>query len=260
VSTHRALSILVAGAAPGLADPAVRADEVYANLTTRIGTVHPFLAQGQANSEEHGNTVTLGGTARVVSQVAVRLRIGDFGPATFQLRARLYANDGPGGTPGTRLWQSAPIGQVTDSGSDTTHTLAVPNIPVPGSLTWTIQITDRQISQAPLGPPHFNPPTIGAAAFGFWRRTGPGPADWELTGLAEPPFGARISAVACRADWDHNGAVNPADVAAMVNSWSIGLGNGQLTGDFDASGASEPSDVAAFVAAWFADVSAGCGT
>lgn len=253
---QRIISVIAAG---GALISSTRADIVYNNTTTRVGTVHELLAQGQANSEEHGNAITLAGSARAASQVMLRTRIGDFGAASFQARIRFYANDGPGGRPGTLLWQSAPINQVIDSGSDTTNIFAVPNITVPNTFTWTIQVSNRQVSQAPMGPAHYNPPTVGSAGFGYWRRTGPGPADWELIGPAEPPFGAQVAAVACRGDWDHNGVVTPSDVAAMVNSWFIGLGNGQLSGDFDGNGASQPADVAAFVAAWIADLTGGCG-
>lgn len=62
----------------------------------------------------------------------------------------------------------------------------------------------------------------------------------------------------CPADWDGNGQVQPADVAAFVNTWFAALGSGTLAGDFDNNGLLQPADVAAFVNAWFAALSTGC--
>lgn len=62
----------------------------------------------------------------------------------------------------------------------------------------------------------------------------------------------------CRADFNCDGLITPADIAAFVNAWSTSLSSGTLGGDFDTSGAVTPADVAAFVAAWFNAVSNGC--
>jgi carboxypeptidase A2/carboxypeptidase A1 len=62
----------------------------------------------------------------------------------------------------------------------------------------------------------------------------------------------------CPGDWDRDGAVLPADLAAFVNAWIADLAAGTLVTDTDASGDVTPADVAAFVAAWFASVSGAC--
>ena len=62
----------------------------------------------------------------------------------------------------------------------------------------------------------------------------------------------------CRADWDASGRIEPADVAAFVNSWYSGLTQHTLSGDFDRNGAIEPADVAVFISTWFAALSIGC--
>src|SRR5262249_20261671 len=54
----------------------------------------------------------------------------------------------------------------------------------------------------------------------------------------------------CPADYDGNGVVQPADVAAFVNVWASSLAAGTLDGDFDGNGAVQPADVAAFINAW----------
>lgn len=65
-------------------------------------------------------------------------------------------------------------------------------------------------------------------------------------------------AVPCPADYDNDGLIAPADVAAFVNAWLTSLQNGTLTGDFDGNGAVQPADVAAFVSSWSAALSTGC--
>ena len=62
----------------------------------------------------------------------------------------------------------------------------------------------------------------------------------------------------CPADYDNNGAIEPADVAAFVNVWFTSLTGGTLAGDYDNNGAVEPADVAAFVNAWFTALTVGC--
>jgi hypothetical protein len=66
------------------------------------------------------------------------------------------------------------------------------------------------------------------------------------------------SAATCPADYDHNGHIEPADVAAFVNTWFTSLQSGTLAGDFDGNGRIEPADVAAFVNAWFAALTTPC--
>jgi hypothetical protein len=63
---------------------------------------------------------------------------------------------------------------------------------------------------------------------------------------------------ACPVDWDVNGAIQPADVAAFIAAWVASLQGGSLAGDFNGDGAVLPSDVAAFVNAWFDRLANGC--
>jgi subtilisin-like proprotein convertase family protein len=62
----------------------------------------------------------------------------------------------------------------------------------------------------------------------------------------------------CPADFDGNGAIQPADVAGFVNLWFASLQQGTLAGDFDGNAAITPADVAALVNAWFVSLAAGC--
>jgi hypothetical protein len=62
----------------------------------------------------------------------------------------------------------------------------------------------------------------------------------------------------CRGDWNGDGSLTPADVAAFVNDWSSSLTTGTLLGDFDGNGSVVPADVAAFVSQWSSDLSGSC--
>lgn len=82
----------------------------------------------------------------------------------------------------------------------------------------------------------------------------------EGNGCVDWGGGGTISAcpAPCPVDWDHNGAIEPADAAAFVTAWFTSLQTGTLTGDFDASGAVEPADVSLFINRWFAALTTGC--
>jgi hypothetical protein len=62
----------------------------------------------------------------------------------------------------------------------------------------------------------------------------------------------------CPADFNQNGTLEPADVAAFVAAWSVGLQTGSLLADFDGNGILSPADVSSFVNAWAAAVANGC--
>lgn len=62
----------------------------------------------------------------------------------------------------------------------------------------------------------------------------------------------------CPADFDRDGSIAPADIAAFVNGWLTSLQGGTTAGDFDGNGAVQPADIAAFVNAWFGALSGGC--
>lgn len=227
---------------------------VYQNTSNPSGVVNALLTIGQANSTEHGNTVTVAGTERIVTNVTVNLRILGAGVATFNRELRLYRNDGPNGRPGTLLWASGPLFGVIDSGAPIPYSFAVPNIAVGGSFTWTIQITNRQSNQAQMGPNEYNPPSVGSAPFGYWRRTGLGPDDWEFTGQDEAPFGARIDAVACptprNGDVNGDGIANGRDIAEFTQAAisASSAVNQICAADFSDNGLIDAGDVSGLIA------------
>lgn len=62
---------------------------------------------------------------------------------------------------------------------------------------------------------------------------------------------------ACPADWNRDGQVSPADVAAFVNAWFADLGAGTHFCDLDDDFVSTPADIAAFVSLWAQAIATG---
>jgi len=239
---------------PVLVGSALHAAVVYQNTSTPTGVVNALLPAGQTNSTEHGNTVTVAGTERILTNVTVHLRILGAGVASFNRELRLYRNDGMAGMPGTLLWASGQMFSVIDSGAPIPYSFAVPNVVVGGSFTWTIQITNRQTNHAQMGPYEYNPPTIGSAPFGYWRRTGPGLDAWEFTGQGEAPFGARIDAAACptprNGDVNGDGIPNGRDIAEFTHAALSGSSAALHTcaADFNDNGLIDTEDVVGLTA------------
>jgi hypothetical protein len=90
----------------------------------------------------------------------------------------------------------------------------------------------------------------------------PGTYSWELVGnLVSLGFyctGHQVFTVHCRADFDLDGALTPADVSSFIATWFADIQNGTLQADFDGSGVVDPADVSLFAATLFDQVANGC--
>lgn len=193
---------------------------VFNNTTNPTGMVNVLLGPGQVDSLEHGSQVTLAGHERIVTNFAMRMRVQGGGACTFDMQVRFYKNDGPDDSPGTLLWDNGIMPMIIDSGADFTYNFAVPNVRVPGTFTWSVQVFGREGNMSSMGPAEYNPPTVGSAPFGFWRNnTASRGANWEYTGLNEPPFSARVDANPIPGDVNHDGLVNVDDLLAVINDW-----------------------------------------
>lgn len=154
------------------------AGTIYDNTTTLRGEFG--FSQKQLGGEVHA-----AGTDRLVTDLFIGMyRKGDPGPADMQ--ARLYANDGLGGNPGTLLWQSPLLQNVHLSSGIDLIDFSVPMVLVPDTFTWTVQFSN--LTTAVLLPT-FDPPTIGDSL-----------ANWEGNGtvwaqVPRSPFEARVEAV-----------------------------------------------------------------
>jgi hypothetical protein len=117
---------------------------------------------------------------------------GNFTPSGGEFaRLRFYENDGPGlyKQPGTLLFDS---GDFSIAPGYQTKRLTGLSVPLPDSLTWTVQFTGLSGQTGNRAGLVFRqPPTIGWSYDDFWERSG---GDWELLGWNGRPvanFAAR---------------------------------------------------------------------
>ena len=93
-------------------------------------------------SPQLGDEVTAApGTARAVTELNMGFT-SQGSPLTANLQAFLYANDGPGGAPGTLLWQSAVMTGVAINSTNLLVAFSVPSVVVPDTFTFTAAITN----------------------------------------------------------------------------------------------------------------------
>jgi hypothetical protein len=153
---------------------------IYDNTTTRKGSGLSFTAL------QIGSEVNAAGTDRLVTDLFIG--VSQQGLAgTANLQARLYANDGAGGKPGSLLWNGPLLSNVPLTGGLDLIDFAVPQVLVPDTFTWTVQISNS--SPVAAGLPSFGPPTIGTSSTN-WFGDG---SVWDQ--LPGDPFEARVDAV-----------------------------------------------------------------
>ena len=88
-----------------------------------------------------GEVIAAPGTSRVVTDLEIGFT-SQGAPATADLQAFLYANDGPGGSPGTLLWASAVMAGVSLDTTNQLISFIVPSVTVPDDFTWASSITN----------------------------------------------------------------------------------------------------------------------
>jgi hypothetical protein len=184
----------LAAAAMVTAAPA-RGAVVYDNTTT-------YLREYHAVTNEFGDEVSLAGTARVVTQFRFEY-FGKFVPNGDETaRVRFYANNSPGVLlkPGTPLWDSGAFPISTNFRS---KFLAVPNVVVPDTFTWTVQFSGLSQTKGDLaGLSLYDPPTVGGrlglgktgSYDDYWRKTRGIWSFYRWNGNPVANFGARVSA------------------------------------------------------------------
>ena len=153
------------------------------------------------SATEFGDEISLGGVARSVTQFQVDPALigNSFPNANFVVR--FYKNDGidtdPGPKvikgPGSLLWESASQPVAPGAGL---VTLAVPNVKVPDSFTWTIQYSNVNETDAGglvLG----DPIGIGKSFNDFWEKNGDGSWSTKIfqSGAFKANFAAQVTAV-----------------------------------------------------------------
>jgi len=172
-------ALLLCAAALSDADAGV----IFDNTTTFTGT-RSFTAL------QIGDEINAAGSERFVSLLEIGMTQQGFA-GTADLQARLYANDGTGGQPGSLLWQSAILNDVPLSGGNDLIPFPVPLVLAPNTFTWTVQISDT--NPVAVGLPHFHPPTVGSSPDHAWFG---GPGSWtRLAGASPTNLMARVTAV-----------------------------------------------------------------
>ena len=131
--------MLLAVAASGFS---VNAAQPSSSVVVFDNTAHPSLTGvfGPGCCQV-GNEITLGGNARSIARLS--WLIDSQGQNLVGgIETRIYANDGDKGGPGTLLWSSGPLTGIAVVGSETVLHIAVPNVPVPETITVTSRIFD----------------------------------------------------------------------------------------------------------------------
>jgi hypothetical protein len=173
---------------------AVAAEIVYDNSTQYLGSDYE-------TTDEYGDEVILGGTARVLTEIQIEYYAEFVRNGDELLRLRFYENTGPFwmGNPDYPIPAAPPL--YEDSFQISTGfqviVITLPNIRVPNHFTWTVQFLG--ISQASVndraGLLYFDPPAVGhSPGDDFWELL---PDGWAALGRDDliDNFGARILAI-----------------------------------------------------------------
>jgi hypothetical protein len=95
--------------------------------------------------------VTLSGTARLVTRIDILLG-SNISDATVDVQIKIFSNGGVSGAPGTLLWASAVFYNLNLVAGQTMIG-ATPNVAVPDTLTWAVELSDWPESQIDvIGP------------------------------------------------------------------------------------------------------------
>ena len=157
-------------------------------------TSHP-LSSNQFNpgfGTEHGDEITLAGVDRIVTDFEFQYQLG---AGSGSARVRFYHNDGPGGEPGSLLYDSGDFALVVTGGTPTPFTLSGLEVAVPDTFTWTVSF------ESPTSTSIFNfvydPPVVGSSDNDvYWLRFSGG--DWNEAGFGLPDranFYAEVTAL-----------------------------------------------------------------
>lgn len=141
---------------------------------------------------ECGDEITLAAGPRTVSEFEFAY-LGDFnqdGDEAVQIR--FYANDGPGGEPGTMLFDSGDVA-VSPSMMPQFVVLTGLSVSVPDTFTWSLQATGLDFENSErVKIPFAGPPTVGSSDPSFiWFNSGGG---WVMFGRSSDHY-ARVTAM-----------------------------------------------------------------
>lgn len=162
---------------------------VYNNTTSRVEASY-------GSPLEFGDQVTLQGLNRDLFRFEFEYSATLTPSASKQGLVRMYQNDGPGGAPGTLLWETDPFQLQTGQGTVIFNEIT--GVKLPSSLTWSLATSGLGGGES-FNVQLYNPPSVGSSADNFWQKNAFG--GWTLTvlnnasGTAPANFSARITAV-----------------------------------------------------------------
>lgn len=164
---------------------------VYDNTSNLVA----YLINGR--EQVWGDGATLAGSDRVVTNISLLIHANG-GDHPADVKVRLYEGGDSGADPGTLLWESALFPQMVVKGGSNLYDFAVPNVTVPDSVTWTLELTNVTggLPTDAVGSRFVDPPTIGTSENNVWDHNG-GKWTGHVLNLGGPEsnFGARIDAI-----------------------------------------------------------------
>ena len=170
--------------------PVVSADTiVYDNTINFLGAYY------NNNGVERGDGMTLAGTDRVVTKIALMIH-SNASDMSADVTVRLFERgDELGAEPGAMLWQSELFEQMAFLTGTKLYDFDVPKVTAPDSLTWTLELQNVDPPGEGLGPRLMDPPLIGSSKDFVWFHNPNGTWDQVLGHLFRNNLGARIEAV-----------------------------------------------------------------
>ena len=147
-------------------------DTVYDNSTNIL----PFLVNGI--DAEWGDGATLAGTNRCVYSIILALHSLAPGNATCDVTVRIFegGDDPAANDPRAMLWQSDTFNSFPISPGLAQYDFEVPNIQVPETVTWTLEISFCD-TESEIGSRFISPPTTGTSQSYLWNHNADG--TWE---------------------------------------------------------------------------------
>ena len=164
---------------------------VYDNTLTDLGQQY-FPTP---STLEFGDSITLGGTDRTLSQFSFYYFLGGAAASTQSMTLRMYANSGTN-APVAAFYTSDSLllslgGQTANITFPSSNLITLPN-----TFTWTVQFSNLAAGQN-AGLLLYGPPTTGSSFNDFWQKSSTGA--WSLNqinnGSTLADFAARVTAV-----------------------------------------------------------------
>jgi hypothetical protein len=182
---HFSVKLLAVGAVTSSLSVAVLADTiVYNNTVNSLGQVLSATSLS-SSSTEFGDQITLSGSDRYVTSIKLDLYDSHSSSGNEVLKTfKLYANDGPGGAPGTLLFDVMGTNTVTVPRGYNNVSFDGFAVKVPNNFTYAVSFTGIDAGET-AGLLLADPPTVGSSFADYWEKVG---STWTLKALPGTPY------------------------------------------------------------------------